>query len=153
MGTILSAPVRIGITVTVIFHNFLVLWQSPRTCLSFRFLWFSLCSPLRRKSQLFSKFSFFFYSFFFLVFFSFCFVFCFCFFFGGGGVLFFFVVFFCCCCWLSRGLVFWPGLDDLFECQNPRKFLILSSMTDSGLGIYQIAVCYYNFLSFIFFYF
>ena len=37
-----SAPTIIGINVTFMFHNFLVLWQIPSICLSFRFLWFSL---------------------------------------------------------------------------------------------------------------
>ena len=31
---------------------FLVLWQGLSTCLSFRFLWFSLCGPLRQQSPL-----------------------------------------------------------------------------------------------------
>ena len=38
---------------------FLVLWKGRTTCLSFCFLWFSLCGPPRRQSQLFGRLSFF----------------------------------------------------------------------------------------------
>ena len=51
-----SAPITIGITITII--AFFVLWQGPNTWLSFRFLWFSFCSPLGRHSSLFSRFFF-----------------------------------------------------------------------------------------------
>ena len=42
-GTVLSAPITIGITITFMFHSFFffVLWQCPNTCLSFHFLQFS----------------------------------------------------------------------------------------------------------------
>ena len=44
MRTVPSPPIISGITVTLMVHNlFLVLWQGPSTCLSFRFLWFSPC--------------------------------------------------------------------------------------------------------------
>ena len=52
----LSAPVTIGITVNLIFFS--VFRQGPSTCLSFRFLWFSLCGPLWRQSSLDDWFSF-----------------------------------------------------------------------------------------------
>ena len=38
--------------------SFLVLWQGPSICLSFRFLWFSICDPLERQSPLDGKFFF-----------------------------------------------------------------------------------------------
>ena len=41
-GIIPSTPFAISNTVTFIFLTFLVLWQGLSTCLSFRFLWFSL---------------------------------------------------------------------------------------------------------------
>ena len=67
MEIVLSTPNKIGITVSFMFHGFLVHWQGLSICLSFRFLWFSLCVPLGQQSSLFSRFSFFF-SFFFLFF-------------------------------------------------------------------------------------
>ena len=38
---------------------------------------------------------------------------------------------------LSLGLVFWPGLGNPFVFQNPSKFYISFSWTDSGLCMYQ----------------
>ena len=52
-----SAPTTISITI-LLSSAFLVLWKSPSTYLSFRFLSFSLCDPLRRQSPVGSKFSF-----------------------------------------------------------------------------------------------
>ena len=43
LTTVSNAQVKIGITITFILNNFLVLWQVPNICLSYRFLWFSLC--------------------------------------------------------------------------------------------------------------
>ena len=39
------------------FYRFLVLWQGLSTCLSFRFLWFSLCGPPRRQNPQDGRFS------------------------------------------------------------------------------------------------
>ena len=53
LGTVPSASITIGITVTLMFYNFFrVLWQSPSTCLLFCFLRFSHCSPPERQSPL-----------------------------------------------------------------------------------------------------
>ena len=40
--------------------GFSVLWQSPSTCFSFHFLWFSFCGPSRRQSSRINWFPFFF---------------------------------------------------------------------------------------------
>ena len=53
-----SAPIITGITITFMFYSFLVLLQGLSICLTFRFLWFSLCGPPRRQSSLYSGFSF-----------------------------------------------------------------------------------------------
>ena len=45
LETVPSAPITIGITVTLIFHNFSALWQDPSICRSFLFLLFSLYGP------------------------------------------------------------------------------------------------------------
>ena len=45
LETVPSAPITIGITVALMLTAFLVLKQDPSTCLSFSFLWFSLCDP------------------------------------------------------------------------------------------------------------
>ena len=58
-----SAPITIGITATFMFHNFLVLWQAPSTCLSFRFLLFSICGQPGRQNPLIDRFFFFFFLF------------------------------------------------------------------------------------------
>ena len=52
-GTIPSAPITIGITITLMFYSFFfffffVPWQSLNICLFFRFLWFSLYGPQGR---------------------------------------------------------------------------------------------------------
>ena len=52
-----NAPVTIGITVTFMFHSFLVLWQGLHIYFSFRFLLFLLCGLPKRQSPLFSRFS------------------------------------------------------------------------------------------------
>ena len=57
LETVLSAPLIIGITITFMIHNFLVLWQSQTTCLFFHCLWFSMCGLLRWQSPLFGRFS------------------------------------------------------------------------------------------------
>ena len=50
-GNVPSASITIGITVTLMFQkNFNSLARS-KTCLSFLFLWFSLCYPLGRQSS------------------------------------------------------------------------------------------------------
>ena len=53
LGTVPSTPITIGITITFQFHSFFVLWQGLITCLSFCFLWFSICGPLGWQSSLF----------------------------------------------------------------------------------------------------
>ena len=56
---------------------------------------------------------------------------------------------FCCCyrCSLSRDLVFWPGLGDLFVSQNPRELCASFSKTNSKLCIYHLFVwSNFNFL-------
>ena len=45
------SSVTIGITVTLMFHSFLVLWQGPSICQSFCFLLFSLCFPLKQQNN------------------------------------------------------------------------------------------------------
>ena len=52
LWTVPSALITIGITLTLMFRVFLVLWQGLSICLSFRFLWFSLCGLLGRQSPL-----------------------------------------------------------------------------------------------------
>ena len=48
-GLFQNAPIAIGITVTLVFFRvFSVLWQSPKICLSFRFLLFSPCNRPER---------------------------------------------------------------------------------------------------------
>ena len=47
-----SAPTRIGITITYIFHSFSLVWWSPNICLSFNFLLFSFCGPLNRQNSI-----------------------------------------------------------------------------------------------------
>ena len=59
LGIVLSSPITIFITITIIFHCLLVLWQSLGTYFSFWFLLFLLCGPLRQQRPLFSRFSFF----------------------------------------------------------------------------------------------
>ena len=88
-----SAIIKISITVTSMFHSFLVHWQSLGTYLSFRFLSVLSCGQQERQCPLFSSSCFFlFFSFFF-------------FFFG-----------------LSLGLVVKPKLDDSFVSQNSKEF-------------------------------
>ena len=55
--TVQSVPITVGITIFHMFHSFLVLWQCPKTCLSFYFLWFWLCGPPRSQNPLYGKFS------------------------------------------------------------------------------------------------
>ena len=57
-----STPNTISITVTLMFHIFLVLWQSTSICLFFCFLLFLLCGQLERQnpSFFFISFNFFF---------------------------------------------------------------------------------------------
>ena len=50
-GIVLSLAMTIGITSTHMFRSFfLALWQVLSTCLSFRFLWVSLCTQPGRQS-------------------------------------------------------------------------------------------------------
>ena len=58
-----SVPIMTGITVTFMFHSFLVLWQDLSTNLFCRFLWFSFSGLRGRQSSLFSRFSFCFFFF------------------------------------------------------------------------------------------
>ena len=46
------APTKIGITVTLMYHSFLVLWQSSSICLSFHFLLVLLCGPPGQQNPL-----------------------------------------------------------------------------------------------------
>ena len=52
LWTVPSVPITTSITVTFRFRRFLVLYWGTSTCLSFHFLWFSLCCLLRRLSPL-----------------------------------------------------------------------------------------------------
>ena len=52
LKTVPSVPTTIGITTTLMFHIFLVLWQGLTTRLSFHFLLFSLCVLLERQNPL-----------------------------------------------------------------------------------------------------
>ena len=55
LGIVPSAT-TIGITVIfMVYVFFLVLWQGPSTCLSFRFLLFLLCGSPARQSSLFNR--------------------------------------------------------------------------------------------------
>ena len=67
LGIVLNAPTIISISVTFMFHIFLVLFQGLGTYLSFRFLLFSLHGLPGRQSLLFSRFFFFFFFSFFFV--------------------------------------------------------------------------------------
>ena len=60
LGTVPSAPITIGLPLTSL-TAFSVFKQGPRTCFSFTFFQFSLCSLLGRQSPLYDKFSFFFF--------------------------------------------------------------------------------------------
>ena len=57
--TVPSAPITVGITVTLLFHSFSVILQGLRTYLSFNFLSVLLCGQTQRQSSLFGRFSFF----------------------------------------------------------------------------------------------
>ena len=59
LGIVPSTQTTTGITVTFIFHIFLVLRQGLGSYLSFRFLLFLLCSLSERQNPLFGRFSFF----------------------------------------------------------------------------------------------
>ena len=59
LGIVSSATTMFGITVTSMFHIFLVLYYGQDTYLSFCFLLFLFCGLLERQSPLFAKFSFF----------------------------------------------------------------------------------------------
>ena len=52
LGIVPSAPITFGITVTFMFHNFLVLKQDLRTYLSFSFLLILLCGLSCLQSSL-----------------------------------------------------------------------------------------------------
>ena len=55
LGTVSSAPTTIGITVTLTLHSFfLILWQGPSICLSFRFFIFTLSSVRKDCMRVFS---------------------------------------------------------------------------------------------------
>ena len=55
-----TVPTKISLNVTLMFHSFLSsLARSKYLSLTFRFLWFSLCSQLGRQSPLYGKFDFF----------------------------------------------------------------------------------------------
>ena len=49
--TVLSSPIIIRITINLMFRSFLVLWQDPRTYLSFHFLLFLLCGLLKPQNS------------------------------------------------------------------------------------------------------
>ena len=49
-GTVPRAPTTIGITITLMFSNFSILWQSPGTCPAFRPPWLSLSGLLTQKN-------------------------------------------------------------------------------------------------------
>ena len=51
LGTDPSIPTRIAISVTPMFHIFLVFWQEPSICPSFHFFIFTLWSPSMVKSM------------------------------------------------------------------------------------------------------
>ena len=52
--------------------------------------------------------------------------------------LFFSFFFFFFCCWLSRGLVFWLRLGDLFVSQNPREFYVSHFLRMILICVYTI---------------
>ena len=56
--TVPKAPFMISITITFMFYKFLVFWQGPKTCIFFRFLWFSRCGLSGRQSPQFTRFPF-----------------------------------------------------------------------------------------------
>ena len=57
LRSLLSAPNKIGITVTLIFHSFLDLWQCLSSCLTFNYVLVSPCVTLEQKNSLDNKFS------------------------------------------------------------------------------------------------
>ena len=90
--TVPSATITVDITLTFMFLSFFVLRQGPSTCLSFYFLWLTLCGPPGRQSPLNGRFFFF----------------------------FFFSIFLFCL--NHHCFVFWLNLGDLLVSQNPREF-------------------------------
>ena len=52
LATAPNTPILVTVTTAFTFHNFVILWLGPCTCLFFRYIWFSLCGPLGRQSQL-----------------------------------------------------------------------------------------------------
>ena len=59
LWTVPSASTTISITVTLMFH---ILWQDLNICLSYCFLWFSLCDQVERENPDDNKFCFFSFS-------------------------------------------------------------------------------------------
>ena len=98
LGIFPSASIIIAITITFMFHIFLVLRQVLYTYVSFHCLLFSLWGPLRQQNSLYSKFTFFFSFLLLLLFFT-----------------------------LALGLGFLLESVDVFISQNPWEFHVSDS--------------------------